>query len=104
MHITKRKHCSFDLSASELKKDLLDVGIDAGTHVFLLYQDNLSSLLVISAEQTTLSSNGEQVLKLTMCIGPAELNVKHTIKCLAGTRCASGIPEATARGAEAPGA
>lgn len=31
--------------------------------------------------------HGKQVLKLTTCIDLAELNVKHTIKCLAGTRC-----------------
>lgn len=83
----ERKHCSFDLSASELNKDLFDVGIDAGIHVYLLYQDNLSFLPVISVEQTTLSNNGEQVLKLTTCIGLAELSAKHTIKCLFDTRC-----------------
>lgn len=83
----ERKHYSFDPSASELNKDLFDVGIDAGIHVYLLYQDNLSFLPVISVEQTTLSNNGEQVLKLTTCTGLAELSVKHTIKCLFDTRC-----------------
>lgn len=83
----ERKHCSFDLSASELEKDLLDVGIDAGIHIYLLYQDNLSSLPVISVEQATLSNSGKQALKLTACIDLAELNVKCTIKCFAGTKC-----------------
>lgn len=83
----ERKQFSFDLSASELKKDPFDVGIEAGIHGYLPYQDNLSFLPVISVEQTTLSDNGKKVLKLNMCMGLAEFNVKHTIKCLTDTRC-----------------
>lgn len=101
-HIIGKEALWFWSEHFRAEKDLFDVGIDASTHAYLLYQHNLSFLPVISAEQTTLSNNGEQALKLTTCIGLVELNVKYTIKCLADTRCK--LSWGHSKGAEASGA
>lgn len=69
------------------KKDISDVGIDAGIYRYLPHQDNLFFLPVIPVEQTTPPDNSKQMLKLSVCTGLAEFNVQHKIKCLAETRC-----------------
>lgn len=83
----QRNHCGFDLSASELKKRSLWCWYRCSIHGYLPHQDNLSFLPVIPIELTTPLNNGKQVLKLSTGISLAEFNVKHTIKCLAETRC-----------------